>query len=67
MRDDERGAVARDFRQRALDFALGAGVERAGRFVEQQDRRVLQDGARDRDALLLAARQLQPALAHHRS
>jgi hypothetical protein len=61
--DDQRGAVARDVAQRGLDLLLGAGVERAGRLVEDQDARVLEDGARDRDALLLAARELQPALA----
>ena len=38
-------------------------VERRGRLVEQQDRRRLEDRARDGDALLLAARQLQAALA----
>src|SRR5262249_51982520 len=38
-------------------------VERAGRLVEHQDRRVLQDRAGDRDALALAARQLRAALA----
>ena len=46
-------------RSAALDQALGAGVERRGRLVEDQDRRVLQDHARDRDPLLLAARELQ--------
>ncbi len=43
-----------------LDF----GVECAGGFVEQQDGRVLQHHARDRDALALAAGQLHAALAH---
>ena len=51
--------------QAVLDVALGPGVERAGRLVEHQDRRVLQQRARDADPLLLAARQLQPALADH--
>jgi hypothetical protein len=37
------------------DVLLGAGVERAGRLVEQQDRRVLHQSARDRDTLLLTA------------
>ena len=41
-------------------------IERGGRFIENQDRRILQDGARDRHALLLAAGQFQAALAHHR-
>ena len=52
--------------ERLLDRLLGAAVERAGRLVQDQDRRVLEQGAGDRDALLLAARQLEPALADHR-
>ena len=50
-------------RERGLDLLLGAGIQRAGRFVQDQDARVLQDGARDGDPLLLAARQLQAAFA----
>ena len=41
-------------------------VERGGRLVEDEDRRVLQDHPRNRDALALAARQLDAALAHMR-
>ena len=54
---------ARDAVERRLDFALGVDVERRGRLVEDQDRRRLQDGAGDGDALLLAAGELQAALA----
>ena len=49
--------------ERGLHHALAFGVERAGRFVEQQQRRVLQHRPRDRDALALAARQAHAALA----
>ena len=66
MGDHQGGAAAAHLFQRALDLLLGAGVERAGRLVEQQDLRVLQDGARDRHPLLLAARQLQAAFADRR-
>src|SRR3546814_2113167 len=52
-----------DLVERRLDRRLGAAVERARRFVEDQDRRVFQQRSRDRDTLLLAARQLEPALA----
>ena len=38
-------------------------VERGGRFVEQDDRRILEERARDRDALALAAGKLHAALA----
>jgi hypothetical protein len=51
-------------RSSVLDVPLGLGVERRGRLVEKQDRRVLQERAGDAHALLLAARQLQPAFAH---
>ena len=60
-----RRAVSRDLVERVLDLPLGVAVERAGGLVEQQDRRRLEDRARDGDALLLAARELQAALAHH--
>ena len=49
-----------------LDCLLRRRIERRGRLVEYQDARILEDGARDRDALLLAAGELQPALAHPR-
>src|SRR5207344_2779542 len=38
-------------------------VERRGRLIEHQDRRVLEDDARDRDALPLSAGELDAALA----
>ena len=53
-------SVVRSFVRRcsaACTATLALGIERAGRLVEQQDRRVAQDGAGERDALALAARQ----------
>ena len=47
------------------DRFLGLDVERRGRLVQQQDRRVLQEGAGDRDPLALAAGKLDAALADH--
>ena len=49
--------------QRGLHHAFALGVQRAGGFVQQQQRRVLQDGAGDGNALLLPARQPHAALA----
>ena len=49
--------------QRLLHQALALGVERAGRLVEQQDRPVGEQRARDRQALALAAGELHAALA----
>ena len=63
MRDDQRGAAARDAVERVLDLALGEGIERRGRFVENEDGRIFQNGAGDGDALLFAAGEFQPALA----
>jgi hypothetical protein len=49
--------------QLLLDRRLDLGVERRGRLVEHQDRRVLQQHAGDGDALALAAGELDAALA----
>ena len=53
-------------RERLLHGPLGLGVERRGRLVEHEDRRVAQDRARDRSPLLLAAREAVAALADDR-
>ena len=58
MRDDQRGAAAREPVEGVADQRLALGVERRGRLVEEQDRRVAQDGAGDREALALAAGEL---------
>jgi len=63
MRDHECGAMAHQFFQRSLHQRLALGIECRGRFIEQQQRRVTQDSARNRDALALAARQRHAALA----
>ena len=51
---------------RLLHLPLGFRIERGGGLVEQDDRRVLDQRARDRDALALAAGQLQAVLADRR-
>ena len=58
--DHHRGAAPGDSVERFLDGLLGAAVERRGGFVEDQDRGVLEQGAGDGDALLLAADSLSP-------
>ena len=52
-----------DLAQRVLDLALGRGVDRRGGVVEDQDARVGQQRAGDRQALALAAGERQAALA----
>ena len=53
-------------REAALDRGLGACVDRRGRVVEDQDPRVGEERAGDRDPLALAARERQAALADQR-
>ena len=53
-------------RSARLISLLGRGVHRGGRVVEDQDARVGQQRARDREALALAAAERQPALADAR-
>src|SRR3954465_12492452 len=55
VRDDEGGAPLHDLLERELELALGRGVERARRLVEDQHRRVLEQRPGDREALALAA------------
>ncbi len=48
-----------------LHHRLAVGrVEVAGRLVRQEDGRIARDRARDRDALLLAARELRREVLH---
>ena len=49
-----------------LDRRLDLRIERRGRLVQDQDRRVLEEDAGDRDALALAAGELDAALADMR-
>jgi len=56
MRDDEDGPpVPRGRAQQRQDDRARLGVEIAGRLVGEDQRRVVDERARDREALLLAA------------
>ena len=61
--DDQGGSAVCQAQQRLLHRPFALVVERAGCFVEDQDLRVLEEGAGDGDALALAARELDAALA----
>src|SRR5262245_57673524 len=63
MRDRDGGAAAAELGDRFLHVALGLGVERRGGLIEQDDWRILDQRARDCDALALAAGELEPVLA----
>ena len=66
MGDHERRAADHQPVERVEDDRFGLRVDRRGRLVEDQDRRVLEERARDRDPLPLAAGQLRAALAEQR-
>ncbi len=66
--DDEHGALARPNEpvERVADGRLGFGVDRRGAVVQDQQARIDQQGARDRQSLALATRQADAALADER-
>ena len=66
VRDGDHGLAFHQPVEVLLDRRLDLRIERRGRLVEDQDRRVLQHDAGDRDALALAAGQLDAALADMR-
>src|SRR5262249_7275128 len=63
MRDGDYGFTRHQCAEAGLDRSLDLAVERGGGLVEYQDRRGLENHARDRDALALSARELDAALA----
>ena len=66
VRDHEGGAALHQPLQRLLHEPLALRVERAGGLVEQQDLGVLEERARDGDALRLAAGEARAAFADRR-
>src|SRR5215813_6891668 len=63
VRDRDHGLAFHQAEELLLDRELDLAVERRGGLVEHEDRRVLEDDARERDALALPARELHAALA----
>ena len=66
MRDHDGGALLHQCGERRGDQRLAFGIKRRSRLVEQKERRVAQDGARNGDALPLAAGERDSALADRR-
>ncbi|MPL60848.1 hypothetical protein SDC9_06410 [bioreactor metagenome] len=66
VRDGKHGLALHHPGQRLLDLRLDLAVERRGRLVQHQDRRVLEEGAGERDALPLPAREPHAAFAKRR-
>src|SRR6185295_16118975 len=66
MRDNNRRAPLHQVAKRVLNEPLRLRIERRGRFVEYQNRRVFQNGASDRKPLALATRKLNTSFADQR-
>ena len=64
VRDGDGGPVFREFLQALLDPAFALIVQGAGRFVQDQDGRILQEHAGNRDALFLSAGEAGAAFSH---
>src|ERR1017187_7114628 len=65
VRDDDYGAVLHQVGQRLLYQHFALRVQVAGGFVQDQDGRVLEQGARDGEALALSAGEFGAAIANH--
>src|SRR5689334_795974 len=61
---DHRSALGKTL-QRSLNLLFRFGIQRRSRFVEQENWRILQQGSRDRDALLLTAGQQTSLVSDH--
>ena len=64
VRDDQRGAAAHDLVESGLDVAFRFAVQGRSRFVENQDRGILQKRPRDGHTLPLAPREKHTVVAH---
>ena len=64
--DEDGRAPGHELAQRRVDRLLGRGVDGRRRVVEQEHPRVAEDGAGEGDALALAAREREAALADDR-
>ena len=65
--NDKTGAAFHQAQQRFLDARLGAGIDTAGGFIQNQNGRVSQDGARNRQQLALSLAQVAGAFREIRS
>ena len=64
MGRDQGGAASHEFLDCFHDGGFSRGIERRGRFVEQQDRSVFQKSARDSDPLTLSYAKMPSAFAN---
>ncbi|MNZ80204.1 hypothetical protein D3C78_988320 [compost metagenome] len=66
MGDNKHGTILHDALQRFLDKCFGLCVQRRGSLIQQQDRRILEDGACNCDSLTFSSRQPCPTFSQHR-
>ena len=66
MCDDEGGTTAHYFVQRRLYYALRLRIQCRGRLIQNQNRRVLQYRASNREALALSSGQQHAVIAYRR-
>ena len=62
VRDRDGGAPLGEGIERALDLLLGFGIEGGGRLIEDQNARIVDQGARNGNALALTARKREAAI-----
>ena len=65
MRNDESSAPFGQPLDGLHQALFGFGIQRAGRFIKDEDRCIFQKSARDRDSLALAPGERRAALANH--
>src|ERR1700685_477774 len=65
MRNHKHRAAAHQIMQGGLHQSLRLTIQRGGGFVQNQDRRIFQDGARNRDALAFSSGETYATLANH--
>src|SRR5690606_21272497 len=65
MRNHQRTVIARDLLELRLYGLLGMRIQCRRRFIKNQYGWLLEQGARNRDALLFTTRQFETTLAHH--
>src|SRR5437660_12661368 len=61
MRDEQDRPTANEFADRVEQLVFGERVERRRWLVHDQERRVAEEGTRERDALPLSGREVAPA------
>ncbi len=66
MRDEDRCLAAQEGAERPDHQLAGVGIEAGGGLVEDQEGRLADERAGDRDALALAAGEVRPSLAEQR-